>query len=116
MLVLCYPKCSTCKKALKWLDEHQIEYSTRDIKAENPTSTELHEWHTMSAQPLRKLFNTSGAQYRLMQLKDKLPSMTEEEMYDLLSCDGMLVKRPLVIGEDFTLIGFKEKEWEERLL
>ncbi len=116
MLVLCYPKCSTCRKALKWLDEHQISYATRDIKAENPTSEELHEWHAMSGQTLRKLFNTSGQQYRLMQLKDKLPSMAEGEMYDLLSLDGMLVKRPLVIGDDFVLIGFKEKEWEERLL
>lgn len=116
MLVLEYPKCSTCKKALKWLNDHQITYTDRNIKTDNPTAAELKEWHQKSKQPLKKFFNTSGQLYRQNNLKDKLPEMSEEEMYETLATDGMLVKRPLVILDDQVLIGFKEKEWEETLL
>lgn len=116
MLVLEYPKCSTCKRALKWLNDHHIEYTDRNIKTENPTAEELKEWHQKSQKPLKKFFNTSGQLYRQNNLKDKLPNMSEEEMYELLSTDGMLVKRPLIILNDTVLIGFKEKEWEETLL
>lgn len=113
MLVLCYKNCSTCKKALKWLDENQISYESRDIKEENPTKEELKEWYQRSGLPLKKFFNTSGLLYKEMQLKDKLPGMSEEEQLELLSQDGMLVKRPLVIGDDFVLTGFKQSEWEK---
>ena len=115
MLLLCYPKCSTCKKAKKWLDENNIEYSERDIKLENPSLDELKEWYEKSSLPLKKFFNTSGMIYRDMNLKDKLPDMSEEEQLRLLSTDGMLVKRPLVVKDDTVLTGFREKEWEEKL-
>ena len=111
---LCYPKCSTCQKAQKWLDDQGIAYLFRDIKTENPTAEELTRWHAKSGLPLRKFFNTSGLLYKSLALKDKLPTTTEEEMIALLASDGMLVKRPLVIGEDFILIGFKEAEWAEK--
>ncbi len=113
---LCYPKCSTCRKAVKWLDEHGISYEYRDIALQNPTSEELAAWHARSELPIRRLFNTSGMLYRQMGLKDKLPGMTDEECYQLLSTDGMLVKRPLLVGADFVLVGFREAEWEQRLL
>ena len=112
---VCYPKCTTCQKAQKWLDENRIPYAVRDIKAENPTFEELSAWHRTSGLPLRKFFNTSGLLSKSLELKNKLPDMSGEEMLQLLSTDGMLVKRPLVIGEDFVLVGFKEAEWESRL-
>ena len=112
---LCYPKCTTCQKARTWLDDHKVEYSLRDIKAENPTYAELSAWYRHSGLPLKKFFNTSGLLYKSMDLKNKLPAMSEEEMLRLLSTDGMLVKRPLLIAEDFILIGFKEAEWAEKL-
>lgn len=115
MLFVQYPKCTTCQKAKKWLDEKKIVYDIRHIKDENPGYEEIKKWHKLSGQPLKKFFNTSGLLYKEMQLKDKLPAMSEEEQYDLLAKDGMLVKRPLIVGEDFVLIGFKEKEWEEKL-
>lgn len=115
MLVLVYRKCSTCMKALKWLEENNVEFVERPIKEENPTYEELKEWYAKSSLPLKKFFNTSGLIYKDMQLKDKLPTMTEEEQLRLLATNGMLVKRPLVVGEDFVLTGFKEKEWEEKL-
>lgn len=115
MLFLQYPKCTTCQKAKKWLDENKISYEDRHIKEDNPSYDELKKWHSISGQPLKKFFNTSGLIYKEKQLKDKLSSMSEEEQYRLLAEDGMLVKRPLVIGDDFVLIGFKEKEWEEKL-
>ena len=112
---VCYPKCTTCQKARKWLDENQIAYEFRDIKTDNPTFDELTAWHQASGMPLRKFFNTSGLLYKSMDLKNKLPAMSEEEMLKLLSTDGMLVKRPLVIGDGFVLVGFKEAEWESCL-
>jgi arsenate reductase len=115
VLFIEYPKCSTCQRAKKWLDSHGIEYKDRHIKEENPTSQELKEWQGRSGLPLKRFFNTSGMLYREMQLKDKLPDMTEEEQLNLLGTDGMLVKRPLIVGNDFVLAGFKEKEWEEKL-
>ena len=115
MLFLCYPKCSTCQKAKKFLDEHGIPYEERNIKEQNPTADELHQWQQRGGLPLKKFFNTSGMLYKQMNLKDKLPEMTEDEQLRLLATDGMLVKRPLVIGEDFVLTGFREKEWEEKL-
>ena len=112
---ICYPKCTTCQKARKWLDENQITYELRDIKTDNPSAEELAAWHKVSGLPLKKFFNTSGLLYKSMELKDKLPSMSEDEMLKLLATDGMLVKRPLLVGDDFVLIGFKEAEWAERL-
>ena len=112
---ICYPKCTTCQKARKWLDENNIEYEFRDIKLENPSLEELTAWHKLSGLPLRKFFNTSGLLYKSMELKTKLPNMTDEEMLSLLATDGMLVKRPLAIGDDFVLVGFKEAEWVEKL-
>ena len=112
MLFVCYPKCSTCKKARRWLEENGIAFDERDIKEENPTRKELVKWHKQSGLPLRKFFNTSGMLYRELLLKDKLPKMTEDEMYDLLASDGMLVKRPLLIKDDVVLVGFKQGEWE----
>ena len=112
---ICYPKCTTCQKARKWLDENNIEYEFRDIKLENPSLEELTEWYKLSGLPLRKFFNTSGLLYKSMELKTKLPNMTDEEMLALLATDGMLVKRPLAIGDDFVLVGFKEAEWVEKL-
>ena len=116
MLFLEYPPCSTCQKARKWLDAHGIDYTARHIKDENPTYEELKEWYAASGLPLKKFFNTSGLLYKSLGLKDKLPAMTEEEQLRLLSTDGMLVKRPLVITEGAILTGFREKEWEEKLV
>lgn len=116
MLFLEYPRCSTCQKAKRWLDENGVNYIDRHIKEENPSAEELKAWHEKSGQPLKKFFNTSGLIYKNMGLKDKLPEMSEEEQLNLLATDGMLVKRPLIIGEDYVLIGFKVKEWEEKLL
>ena len=115
MLFVCYPKCSTCKKAKKWLDEQDISYEDRHIIEDNPTVEELKDWHERSGLPLKQFFNTSGMKYRELGLKDKLPEMSEEEQYELLATDGMLVKRPLVVGNDFVLIGFKEALWKETL-
>lgn len=115
MLFLEYPSCSTCKKAKKWLEENGISFEDRHIKEQTPTVEELKEWHKRSGQPLKKFFNTSGQVYRGMGLKDKLSFMTVEEQYELLASDGMLVKRPLLIEEDYVLIGFKEAEWREKI-
>ena len=115
MLFLWYPKCTTCQKAQKWLDENGISYTFRDIKMENPTYNELTAWHERSGLPLKRFFNTSGLLYKSMGLKDKLPQMSEDEMLKRLAEDGMLVKRPLLVGNDFVLVGFKEAEWESRL-
>lgn len=112
---ICYPKCSTCQKARKWLDENGIPYELRDIKTENPAAEELDAWYALSGLPLRRFFNTSGLLYKSMELKTKLPTMTDEEMLALLASDGMLVKRPLAIGDDFVLVSFKEAEWTEKL-
>jgi arsenate reductase len=114
-LFLCYPKCTTCQKARKWLDARSVRYDWRDIKRNNPTYDELKTWHALSGLPVKKLFNTSGLQYKALNLKDKLPSMSEDECLSLLSTDGMLVKRPLLVGDGFVLVGFKESEWEQRL-
>lgn len=116
MLLLQYQKCSTCKKAVEWLKSNHIAYEDRPVKEKNPTREELAEWHRRSGLPLKRFFNTSGNLYKELQLKEKLPSMTEEEQLELLATDGMLVKRPLVVGEDFVLVGFKEAEWAEKLL
>ena len=116
VLFLEYPKCTTCKKAKKWLEENGVEFIDRHIKEENPSREELVGWRKMSGLPLKKFFNTSGMIYRDLGLKDKLPSMTEEEQFDLLASDGMIVKRPLIIGTDYVLVGFKEAEWKEKLL
>ncbi|HIX67129.1 MAG TPA: arsenate reductase family protein [Candidatus Anaerostipes excrementavium] len=113
MLFLEYPKCSTCKKAKKWLDEHGIAYDDRHIVEENPTQEELKTWYEKSGLPLKRFFNTSGMKYRELKLKDRLPEMSEEEQIEILASDGMLVKRPLVIDDDFILIGFKEQQWKE---
>ena len=113
MTFVCYPKCTTCKKAQKWLDEHGIGYEVRDIKENNPTYDELKEWHAKSGLPLKRLFNTSGLLYKSMALKDKLPAMSEEEQLKLLATDGMLVKRPILLADDKVLVGFKEAEWEQ---
>jgi len=115
MIFLCYAKCSTCQKAKKWLDENQIQYEERPIKEQNPTVEELKKWHEMSGLPLKKFFNTSGLLYKDMKLKDQLPTMTEEEQFALLATDGMLVKRPMVIGDDYVLVGFKEAEWAAKI-
>ena len=112
---ICYPKCTTCQKAKKWLDDNKIEYELRDIKQENPTLEELTEWCNKSRLPLKRFFNTSGLLYKSMDLKNKLPNMTETEMLGLLSTDGMLVKRPILVGNDFVLVGFKEVEWNEKI-
>lgn len=112
---ICYPKCTTCQKAQKWLDDNHIEYEFRDIKEKNPSIEELTSWYNLSGQPLKKFFNTSGLLYKSMELKLKLPTMTEDEQLKLLASDGMLVKRPIVICEDFVLVGFKESEWSEIL-
>lgn len=115
MLVLVYRKCSTCLKALKWLSDNSVEFTERAIVEENPTYEELKIWYEKSGLPLKKFFNTSGLMYKEMKLKDKLPSMSEEEQLKLLATNGMLVKRPLVVAENFVLTGFREKEWEERI-
>ena len=111
-----YSKCTTCQKAKKWLDDNKIEYELRDIKEENPTFEELTAWYKLSGLPLKKFFNTSGLLYKSMELKDKLPTMTEDEQLTILATNGMLVKRPLIISNDVILTGFKEKEWEDNLL
>ena len=112
---ICYPKCTTCQKAKKWLDENGVEYHLRDIKQDNPTLEELKLWYGKSGLPLKKFFNTSGLLYKSMELKNKLPTMTDEEMLSLLASEGMLVKRPLLIGEDYVLVGFKEAQWKEKM-
>mgnify|MGYP004609187297 FL=1 len=111
MLFICYPKCSTCQKARKWLEEHGVEYTERHIVEDNPTYEELKRWHEMSGLALKKFFNTSGMLYKEMQLKDKLPAMSEDEQLQLLATNGMLVKRPLLVTDDTVLVGFKEAEW-----
>lgn len=116
MLFVCYPRCSTCKKAQAWLDEKGMDYTFRDIKEDNPTAEELKAWLDKSGLDIKRFFNTSGLLYKSMALKDKLPAMTEEEKLALLATDGMLVKRPILVGEDFVLTGFREKEWAERLM
>ncbi len=116
MLVLVYRKCSTCLKALKWLEVNQVEFEERPIVEENPTYEELKQWYEKSGLPLKKFFNTSGLLYKEMKLKEKLPEMSEEDQLKLLSTNGMLVKRPLVVGEDFVLTGFKETQWAEKML
>ena len=115
MLFLCYPKCTTCQKARKWLDTKGVSYDYRDIKEENPSLEELRAWWQASGLPLKKFFNTSGLQYKSLGLKDKLPTMSEDEQLSLLASDGMLVKRPILVGEGFVRVGFKEAEWEESL-
>lgn len=116
MVFLCYPKCSTCKKAQAWLNQREIPYELRLIREENPSAEELKAWQTRSGLPLKRFFNTSGLQYKALKLKDRLPQMSEEEQLELLSSDGMLVKRPLLISEDFVLVGFRETEYEEKLM
>lgn len=113
ILFLEYPKCTTCKKAKKWLEENGVEFTERHIVEQNPTAEELREFHAKSGLPLKRFFNTSGMKYRELQLSDRLPDMTEEEQYELLASDGMLVKRPLLVGEDFAVPGFKEERWKE---
>ena len=114
MLLVCYPKCSTCKQAEKWLEAKGIDFEKRDIKTENPSAEELKEWHQKSGLPLKRFFNTSGNLYKEMKLKDRLPGMSEEGQIQLLSTDGMMVKRPILVDGDAVLVGFKEKEWEEK--
>ena len=115
MLFVHYPKCTTCQKAKAWLDAKGVAYEARDIKLENPSAEELRTWWKKSGSPLKKFFNTSGLQYRALELKDKLPAMSEEEQLELLASDGMLVKRPILVGEGFVLTGFRPAEWEEKL-
>ena len=114
MTFICYPKCTTCQKAQKWLEDNGVTYTLRNIKEDKPSYDELKAWYAESGLPLKKFFNTSGLLYKSLALKDKLPTMSEEEMLALLATDGMLVKRPLLIGEDFVLVGFKEAEWQAR--
>ncbi len=116
MQFICYPKCTTCQKARKWLDANGVAYDERHIKDNNPTGDELKAWHKQSGLPLKKFFNTSGLQYKALNLKDKLPTMSEEEQFALLATDGMLVKRPLLVDDGFVLVGFQENEWQARLL
>jgi len=113
MLFLCYPKCSTCQKAKKWLDEQGKKYTERHIVENNPTYEELKQWYDLSGLPLKKFFNTSGLKYKELQLKDKIPAMSEDEMLKLLATDGMLVKRPLLVKDDKVLVGFKQAQWEQ---
>ena len=115
MLFICYPKCSTCKKAKKWLNEHNVEYTERHIVENNPTYDELKEWFNKSGLPIKRFFNTSGLLYKEMKLKDKLPTMSEDEQLQLLATNGMLMKRPLIVGENIVLTGFKENEWSEAI-
>ena len=115
MLFVCYPKCTTCQRARAWLEERGLSFEVRDIKADNPTREELGAWYAGSGLPLKRFFNTSGLQYKALGLKDKLPQMSEDEQFALLSTDGMLVKRPILVGDGFVLVGFKESEWEARL-
>ena len=115
MKFICYPKCTTCQKAKKWLDDKGVSYELRDIKENNPSEAELREWHKNSGLPLKKFFNTSGLLYKSMELKNKLPDMTDDEQIKLLATDGMLVKRPILVDGKKVLVGFKEKEYEELL-
>ena len=115
MLFICYPKCTTCQKAQKWLTEQGAQFQVRNIKEENPTAEELRTWWTASGLPLKKFFNTSGLQYKALGLKDKLPAMSEEKQLALLASDGMLVKRPILVGEGFVRVGFREQDWEAAL-
>ena len=115
LIFICYPKCTTCQKAKKWLDENNVEYEMRDIKLDNPTADELWAWYEKSGLSVKKFFNTSGLLYKSLDLKNRLPAMSEDEMLSLLSSDGMLVKRPLLVGENFVLVGFKESEWQAGL-
>ena len=115
MLLICYPKCGTCRKAQKWLDDRGVAYEYRDIKLEQPSEAELRDWHAKSGLPLRKFFNTSGLLYKSLGLKDKLPTMTDDEMFALLATDGLLVKRPIALVGDRVLVGFKEEEWAAAL-
>ena len=113
MKFICYPKCTTCQRAKQWLDDQRLEYELRDIKLDNPTYEELTEWYQKSGLPIKKFFNTSGLLYKSLNLKERLPQMSEDEMLRLLATDGMLVKRPILIGDDFVLVGFKEIEWQK---
>lgn len=115
MLFLCYPKCTTCQKAKAWLDSRTTPYTLRDIKPDNPTAEELRQWWQASGLSLKRFFNTSGLQYKALGLKEKLPAMSEEEQLNLLATDGMLVKRPILVGDGFVLVGFRQAEWEEAL-
>ena len=115
MLFVCYSKCTTCQKARKWLDDHGVPYEFRDIKEENPTEEELRRWHGKSGLPLKRFFNTSGLQYKALDLKNRLPGMTADEQFALLASDGMLVKRPILVSDDFVLTGFREAEYEAKL-
>jgi arsenate reductase len=115
MIFLCYPKCTTCQKAKKWLTANDVVFKERDIKENNPTIEELKDWHKKSGLPLKKFFNTSGLLYKELKLKDKLPAMGDDEQYSLLASDGMLVKRPILIGDGFVLVGFKETDWKAAL-
>ena len=115
MLFVCYPKCTTCQKAKKYLDGRSASYVDRHIKEDKPSEEELRQWHSRSGLPLKKFFNTSGLQYKALGLKDKLPAMSEDEQFALLASDGMLVKRPILVGEDFVLVGFKEEQWAEKV-
>lgn len=115
VLFLEYPKCSTCQKAKKWLDAQGVTYTDRDIVTDNPTADELRHWHERSGLPLKRFFNTSGLQYRALELKDRLPGMSEDEQFRLLASDGMLVKRPILVGEGFVRVGFRPAEWDEAL-
>ena len=115
MIFVCYPKCTTCQKAKKWLEEKGVSFEERHIKENNPTVDELRKWHELSGQPLKKFFNTSGMLYKELKLKDKLPDMSENEQFELLASDGMLVKRPILVGDGFVLVGFKENEWNAAL-
>jgi arsenate reductase len=111
---ICYPKCTTCQRAKRWLDDNKIEYELRDIKLDNPAFSELSEWYKSSGLNLKRFFNTSGLLYKSLDLKERLPEMTDDEMLKLLATDGMLVKRPLLVSDDFVLVGFKESEWSEK--
>ena len=115
MLFVCYPKCTTCQKARQWLDAHGVDYTVRDIKEDRPTEAELRAWHAMSGLPLKRFWNTSGLQYRALELKDRLPQMSEDEQFALLASDGMLVRRPILVGDGFALPGFREAEREKAL-
>ena len=116
MLFVEYPKCSTCIRAKKWLESHELQFSDRHIKEDNPKFEELKDWYERSGLPLKKFFNTSGQLYKSMGLKDKLPEMSEKEQLELLASDGMLVKRPIIVKDELILVGFKEQDWEEKLL
>ena len=115
MLFVCYPSCTTCKKAEKWLEDREIAVEKRNIKEANPTEAELRDWHARSGLPLKRFFNTSGLKYKELALSKRLPAMPEEEQFKLLASDGMLVKRPILVGEGFVLVGFREAEWEKAL-